>query len=383
MKIGVPKETAPGENRVALTPDGVKELVGKGLTVCVESHAGAAAHFPDDAYVQVGAAIVASRQDVITSSDAIVQVTGPLDSNPDSLTYQQGSILVSFLFPTSNPRSLEFLRGQKVTTFAMELVPRISRAQSMDALSSMSTIAGYKAALLAAESLPKFFPMLMTAAGTLPPARVLIIGAGVAGLQAIATCKRLGAIVEAFDVRPAVKEQIESLGGKFIGLSLLSEEAEDAGGYAKEVSGDTHSRELDLIASRLPHIDCLITTALVPGKQAPTLVTEKMVASMKPGSVIVDLAAMNGGNCESTVAGETVTSHGVTVIGRTDLVTSMAHDASKMYSKNISTFLGSLIQDGSFTLDREDEIVRGTLVTYDGEIVHDVVRLAVERGGKP
>lgn len=251
----------------------------------------------------------------------------------------------------------------------------------MDALSSMSTIAGYKAALLAAASLPRFFPMLMTAAGTLPPARVLVIGAGVAGLQAIATCKRLGAIVEAFDVRPAVKEQIESLGGKFVGLSLVSDEAEDAGGYAKEVTADTHAQEMDLIASRLPNVDVVITTALIPGKRAPVLITKEMLAHMRPGSVIVDLAAPNGGNCEATVPGETVFESGVTVIGRTDLLASMAADASRMYSRNIVAFLGVILGPEGLKLDLEDEIVRGTLVTHEGRIVHDVVRLAIEKGG--
>jgi NAD(P) transhydrogenase subunit alpha len=225
--------------------------------------------------------------------------------------------------------------------------------------------------------------MLMTAAGTLPPARVFVIGAGVAGLQAIATCRRLGAIVEAFDVRPAVKEQIESVGGKFVGMALLSEEAEDVGGYAKEVSGDTHSRELELIASRLPNVDCVITTALIPGKRAPVLITQKMVEHMRPGSVIVDLAAPAGGNCECTVPGEVTECNGVTVVGRTDLLATMAPDASRMYSKNVTAFLKVILKEGALNIDMEDEIVKGTLVTHEGKVVHDVTRLALERRGSP
>lgn len=376
MKIGVPKETAPGEARVALTPEGVKELVAKQLSVVVQTGAGAGAFYTDADYEAAGAEIVPDAY----AADLIVQVNGPSDASLQALPYRSGSVLVSFLFPSTNPQAVEALNKGTVTSFAMDLMPRITRAQSMDALSSMSTVAGYKAALLAAETLPKFFPMLMTASGTIPPARVLVIGAGVAGLQAIATSRRLGAIVEAFDVRPAVKEQIESLGAKFIGLSLLSEEAEDAGGYAKEVSGDTHTKELDLIASRLPNIDCVITTALIPGKKAPVLITRDMLAKMRAGSVIVDLAAPNGGNCEATIPGQTVVDENVTVIGRTDLLASMAHDASRMYSKNIATFLGSIIAEGALKIDLDDEVVKGTLVTHEGKTVHEVVRIANERG---
>lgn len=382
MKIGVPKETAPGESRVALTPDGVKEAIALGVEVVVESSAGLGALYSDEDYRAVGATIADSHAEVL-QADLVTKVAGPLDGGAEGEIKQMrpGAALVCFLFPTSNPAIVEELRNHNVMTFAMDLMPRISRAQSMDALSSMSTVAGYKAVLMAADALPKFFPMLMTAAGTLAPARMFVIGAGVAGLQAIATSKRLGAIVEAFDVRPAVKEQIESLGGKFVGMSLLTEEAEDSGGYAKEVSTDTHARELDLIASRLPNVDCVITTALIPGKRAPVLITKDMLSTMKPGSVIVDLAAPNGGNCEATEPGKTVVSNGVTVIGRTDLLTSMAHDASRMYSKNMTTFLGSIISEGQLKLDMEDEIIKGTLVTNEGRIVHEVTRLAIEKGG--
>ncbi|MBS1715194.1 MAG: Re/Si-specific NAD(P)(+) transhydrogenase subunit alpha [Armatimonadetes bacterium] len=383
MRIAVPKETAQGEKRVALTPDGVKELVGKGVEVTVEKGAGDAALYSDQDYETAGAKIAEDVGPVLAETDFVLKVTGPTDNAPNAEIdrIRMGAAYASFLFPTSNPTSVDKLRTAGLTTFAMDLMPRISRAQSMDVLSSMSTVAGYKAALLAADYLPKFFPMLMTAAGTLPPSRVFVIGAGVAGLQAIATSKRLGAIVEAFDVRPAVKEQIESLGGKFVGMNLLTEEAEDAGGYAKEVSSDTHAKELDLIASRLPNVDAVITTALIPGKPAPVLITNDMLKKMRPGSVVIDLAAPNGGNCESTVIGKVVVHEGVTIVGRTDLITSMAHDASRMYSKNMTTFLSLLIKDGALALDMEDEIVKGTMVTHEGKVVHEVTRLSLERGG--
>jgi len=379
MKIGVPKETSQGESRVAVTPDGVKELIGLGAAVIIESGAGERAFYSDEDYKHVGATIAPDHKALFAEADLIAAVAGPSDLEIGMM--KSGQSLVSFLWPMTNPGTVDKLKAQGVDAYAMDMIPRISRAQSMDALSSMSTIAGYKASLIAADALPKFFPMLMTAAGTLAPARAFIIGAGVAGLQAIATCKRLGAIVEAFDVRPAVKEQIESLGGKFVGLSVVSDETEDAGGYAKEVSQDTHSKELDLIASRLPNVDIVITTALIPGKPAPVLITSEMLGKMKPGSVIVDLASPNGGNCEATVPGQTVVKNGVTVIGRTDLITSMAHDASRMYSKNIATFLGLIIKEGNLNVDYEDEIVKGTLITHQGKIVHETVRLAVERGG--
>lgn len=373
MHIAVLKETAHEERRVALTPDGVKELIQAGHEVFIEPGAGAGSFVSDEVFAEAGAKVGLN----LAEADLVLKVLPPTDDEIRKL--KKGAVTVSFLNPLTSPSTVEALRGQGVTSFAMDLMPRISRAQSMDALSSMSTIAGYRAALLVASHLPKFFPMLMTAAGTLPPARVFIIGAGVAGLQAIATCRRLGAIVEAFDVRPAVKEQIESLGGKFVGMSLVTDEAEDLGGYAKEVSGDTHARELELIASRLPNVDAVITTALIPGKPAPVLITEAMVKTMRPGSVVVDLAAPAGGNCECTVSGQTVSAHDITVIGRTDLVASMASDASKMYSKNLLSFLGVILKDAALNLDREDEVVRGTLVTHEGTIVHDVTRIAVEK----
>lgn len=381
MIIGVPAESSPGEKRVALTPDGVKTLASKGLEVVVESGAGLGAWASDDEYAAAGAKIVSNA---IEAADLIVKVIGPEDGSPDSeaMRLKPGSTLIALLFPHTNVDTIAVLAQRNITAFAMDLMPRISRAQSMDALSSMSTIAGYQAALIAAERLPKFFPMLMTAAGTLPPARVLIIGAGVAGLQAIATCRRLGAMVEAFDVRPAVKEQIQSLGAKFIDLGLSAEEAEDAGGYAKEVSGTTHAKELEVIASRLPKCDVVITTALIPGRHAPTLITKEMVRLMQPGSIIIDLAAVNGGNCEATLPGQTTEYEGVTIFAPLDLPSKMAVHASRMYSKNITEFLGHLIPNKELVLDLSDEITHGTLVTHEGRITHEPTRLKLERSKK-
>jgi NAD(P) transhydrogenase subunit alpha len=375
MHIVVPKESAVEESRVALTSVGAKDIVALGHMLSIESGAGEGSFISDNAFETSGASIGSD----LATADILLKVLPPTEAEIAKL--KSGAITVSFLNPSSNPAIIEALRAKNITSFAIDMMPRISRAQSMDALSSMSTIAGYKAALLCASHLPKFFPMLMTAAGTMPAARVLVIGAGVAGLQAIATCRRLGAVVEAFDVRPAVKEQIESLGGKFVGLSLLSEEAEDVGGYAKEVTGDTHSRELELIASRLPNVDCVITTAVSPGKRAPTLITDQMIKQMRPGSVIVDLAAPSGGNCEFTVPGQITKAHDVTIIGSTDLLSTMASDATKMYSKNLISFLGTILKDGALNIDMEDEIIRGTLITYEGKIVHDVIRLSLERAG--
>lgn len=380
MKLGVPSETVEGERRVALTPDGVKTLKSKGFDVMIESGAGARAGFADDAYHQAGAEIVSGDR-VYEHADIVLKVQGPQDGSPLSEVnrLRSGSMIVSFLFPTTNLDTTRQLAARNVTAFAMDLVPRITRAQSMDALSSMSTVAGYQAALIAASLLPRFFPMLTTAAGTIPPAKVLVIGAGVAGLQAIAVCKRLGAIVEAFDVRAAVKEQVESLGARFVSMPHLTEDAEDASGYAKEVSSDTHVKELELIASRLPKNDVVITTALIPGKPAPVLITREMVKLMSPGSVIVDLAAPNGGNCEATVPGQTVLVDGVQIAGPTDILSTMAADASRMYSRNLVEFLSLLAPQGTLKLDMEDQILRETLVTHEGKVVHEPTRLALER----
>lgn len=374
-------ERTEGEKRVALTPDCAKTLLGKGFKVLVEMGAGERAGFVDSAYQDAGAEIAANSAAVNASADLILKVVGPMDGSPNSeaSSLREGSALIAFLFPASNMDTVHQLAERKVTSFAMDLIPRITRAQSMDALSSMSTIAGYKGALLAAENLPKFFPMFMTAAGTIPPAKVFIIGAGVAGLQAIATCKRLGAIVEAFDVRPAVKEQVESLGARFAEMPHVIDEAEDASGYAKEVSGDTHAKELEFIGGRMAKCDVVITTALIPGKRAPILITKEMVHKMARGSVIVDLAAPNGGNCESTVPGQNVVERGVTIVGSTSLLSDMATDASKMYSRNIMEFLLNLAPDGNMKLDLEDQIIHDTLVTHEGKVVHEPTRLRMER----
>jgi NAD(P) transhydrogenase subunit alpha len=384
LQVGVLAERIEGEKRVALTPDCAKTLLGKGFKVLVEMGAGERAGFADSAYQDAGAEIAPNGAAVNSSADLILKVLGPMDGSPNSeaSNLREGAALIAFLFPASNMDTVQQLAERKVTSFAMDLIPRITRAQSMDALSSMSTIAGYKGALLAAENLPKFFPMFMTAAGTIPPAKVFIIGAGVAGLQAIATCKRLGAIVEAFDVRPAVKEQVESLGARFAEMPHVIDEAEDASGYAKEVSGDTHAKELEFIGSRMAKCDVVITTALIPGKRAPILITKDMVHKMARGSVIVDLAAPNGGNCEATVPGQTVSENGVTIVGSTSLLSDMATDASKMYSRNIMEFLLNLAPGGTMNLNMEDQIIHETLVTHEGIVVHEPTRLRMEREAK-
>lgn len=374
-------ESIAEERRVALTPDGVKSIRAKGFEAIVQSGAGAPAGFSDAAYREAGAELIGTLGEVFRSSDIVLRVMGPTDeaASSEADLLRPGSALIGFLFPGVNPATVVTLKQRRVSAFAMELIPRITRAQSMDALSSMSTVAGYKGALLAAELLPKFFPMLMTAAGTLTAARVLVIGAGVAGLQAIATCKRLGAVVEAFDVRPAVKEQVESLGARFVEMHAQIDDAEDAGGYAKEVSGTSHTLELELIASRLPKNDVVIATALIPGKRAPILITREMVRHMRPGSVIIDLAAPNGGNCEATQPGQVVTADGVIIAGPTDLLSRMATDASRMYSRNVVELLLHLAPEGTLQLDMEDQIVKETLVTHDGRIVHEPTRLKLER----
>lgn len=374
---------SPSERRIALVPQGCKTLVNKGLTVSIESKAGENAGFSDESYSQAGASIETSRRPLFSSADCVLMVSGPSDedSEPDLLTnLKEGCVWISFLFPMSNPKTVKRLAEKRITSFAMDLVPRISRAQSMDALSSMSAVAGYKAALIAANAVQKFLPMMMTAAGTLPPARVFVIGAGVAGLQAIATCKRLGATVEAFDVRPAVKEQVESLGARFVGLGLTADELEDASGYAKEVSADTYAKELELIASILPRCDIVITTALIPGKPAPILLTKEMVKLMPKGSVIVDIAAPNGGNCELSIPGEVIQHEGITIVAPLNLPSEMATHSSIMYSKNITEFLLHFVRDGQFYFDLEDEITRSTMVTFEGKIMHEPTRLAMERG---
>ena len=372
MRVAVLKETRSAENRVALVPLGVKNLVKRGLTVTVQTGAGETSGVSDLMYREAGAEIAASAQETLEDAKLILVVNPP--SSNELAHLSEGSILVGFLDPLSDPDLVSRLIELKVTGISMELVPRITRAQSMDALSSQATVAGYKAVLLAANHLPKFLPMFTTAAGTIRPAKALILGAGVAGLQAIATARRLGAIVEAFDVRPAVKEQVESLGASF----LESEEevtAEGEGGYAKELTEDQHSKELELIGSALIDTDIVITTAQIPGRKAPVLITEDMVKTMKYGSVIVDLAAESGGNCELSEAGETVLAHGVQILGPSNLPTSIPVHSSQMYSKNIVTLISEFLgDDGQLQLDFENDVVGPSTVTHGGEVQNERVK---------
>jgi H+-translocating NAD(P) transhydrogenase subunit alpha len=360
MRVAVPRESAPGERRVALVPEAVGRLAPAGFEVAVERGAGDAAGFGDDAYAEAGAAVV-ERDALLDGVEAVLRVRAPSAEEVDALA--PGTVLIGFLEPLSDPGGIERLTRRGVVAFAVESIPRITRAQSMDALSSQATVAGYKAALLAADRLQKLFPLLMTAAGTVPPAKVLVLGAGVAGLQAIATARRLGAVVSAFDVRPAVQEQVESLGATFLDLGVRGEETE--GGYARELSSEEQSRQQAALEDRIPEFDAVITTALVPGRPAPTLIPAAAVARMRAGSVIVDVAAEAGGNCESTVPGEVVERDGVTVVGLTNLASLMAMDASRLYARNVSSLLQHLAPGGELTLDFEDEITAGACVTQE------------------
>ena len=376
MRVAVLKETRSTENRVALVPLGVKALVKRGLTVTVQSGAGETSGISDLIYQEAGAEIATNAQDTLKDAEVVLVVNPPPSNELDFLS--EGSILVGFLDPLSNSDLVSRLVELNVTGISMELVPRITRAQSMDALSSQATVAGYKAVLLAANHLPKFLPMFTTAAGTIRPAKALILGAGVAGLQAIATARRLGAIVEAFDVRPAVKEQVESLGASF----LESEEevtAEGEGGYAKELTEDQHHKELELIGDALADTDIVITTAQIPGREAPVLITEDMVKTMKYGSVIVDLASESGGNCELSKAGETVLAHGVQILGPSNLPTSIPVHSSQMYSKNIVTLISEFLgDDGELQLDFENDVVGPSTVTHGGEVRNERVQSAMQ-----
>jgi NAD(P) transhydrogenase subunit alpha len=365
MKIGVPKETAVNERRVALTPDVAGRLVKSGLSVLIERGAGEAASFGDEAYGAAGATIVATAADLFGQSDVVLKVQPP--SSDEVRLCREGAALIALFQPSAEREAVSQLAARKVTAFSLALLPRITRAQAMDVLSSQATVAGYKAVLLGAAATGRFLPMLVTAAGTLPPARVLVLGAGVAGLQAIATARRLGAVVSAFDVRPAVKEQVESLGAKFLEMQV-GEQAEGAGGYAKELSEETHRRELAFIAQSVKDADIVITTAAIPGKRAPVLITADAVRGMKPGSLIVDLAVETGGNCELTEPGVDAVQHGVTILGPLNLPSTLPAHASQMYARNISSFLALLVKDGALQLDFEDEIVRETCVTHAGEI---------------
>jgi len=379
MKVAVPKETRPGERRVALVVQGVQTLLKAGLSVTVEAGAGMAAGISDDEYKAAGATIAPDARETLRDAGIVLRVNPPSLSAPDELAdIAPGAILMSFLSPLTNLDLVRRLADSKVTAISMELVPRITRAQSMDALSSQATVAGYKAVLMAADHLPKFLPMFTTDAGTIRPGKALVLGAGVAGLQAIATARRLGAVVEAFDVRPAVREQVESLGAKFLEAEH-EVTAEGEGGYAKELSEEQHQRELDLIASAISATDIVITTAQIPGREAPLLITAEMVQSMRPGSVIVDLAAESGGNCALTKAGETVVAHGVQILGPANLPSSISVHASQMYSKNITTLLGEIIgEGGTLALDFENDVIGPATVTHGGEVKNERVRQALQ-----
>ena len=366
MKIGVPTELVAGERRVALTPDAVATLIKAKNEVLVETGAGNGAFFTDADYEKAGARILPTAAALCAAADLVVKFHKPTAAEVALL--REGSALIAFLYAATNQSLVAQLAARKITAFSMDAVPRISRAQSMDALSSQANVAGYKAVLIAAEQLPKFLPMMTTAAGTIRPAKVLVLGAGVAGLQAIATAKRLGAVVWAYDVRAAVKEQIESLGAKFLELEIGTKDAEGAGGYAKELSAEAKQKQQEQLGLKTREFDAVITTALIPGRPAPRLITKETVAGMRPGSVIVDLAAETGGNCELTEPGQTVVQHGVTICGPINLPATMPVHASQLYAKNVTELLKLLVtKEGTLNLDFNDEIVKGACVTHDGQ----------------
>jgi NAD(P) transhydrogenase subunit alpha len=364
MIVGVPKETAEGERRVALVPELVSKLTKAGLQIFVESRAGVSAGFPDTVYQQQGASL---DSNILSRVDIVLKVQPPTSSEIQSM--KEGALLIGFLAPYNQPEMIKALAARKTTAFAMELMPRITRAQSMDALSAMSTVSGYKAVLLAASRLQKFFPLLMTAAGTLTPARVFIIGAGVAGLQAIGTARRLGAVVEAYDTRPVVKEQVESLGGKFVELALETKDAQEKTGYAKAQTEEFYQKQQELMKKSVAGADVVITTALIPGKRAPVLITEDIVKAMQPGAIIVDLAAEQGGNCALTKPGQETIQHGVIILGPTSLPSTLPYHASQMYARTVTNYLMHLIRDGKVAMDLNDELTRGPLVTHQGEVL--------------
>jgi NAD(P) transhydrogenase subunit alpha len=384
MIIGISRETFPGEDRVALVPDAVSGLVALNSEIIVEPGAGTAAGFADTDYIEQGAQIAANRDEVFARADVILQVrtfgANPEAGRADLALTRSGQVIIGASDPLTAGPQLRELATTGATLFAMELIPRITRAQSMDILSSMATIAGYKAVLIAADALPRMFPLLMTAAGTLTPARVLIIGAGVAGLQAIATARRLGAVVQAYDVRPAVKEQIESLGAKFIELEIDAGDSEDAGGYAKAQDEAFYRRQREELAKVAGQNDVVVTTAAIPGQPSPLLITADAVRAMDRGSVIVDLASERGGNCELTRPGETVVEDGVQIMGPLNLPAAVPNHASQMYSHNISTFLRHLLGEEELQFDMEDEITRETLVMRDGQVVHPRIRESDSEG---
>ncbi len=386
ITLGILKETFEGELRTAMVPETAAKYLKMGFEVVFEEGAGNAAGFTDEDYSSKGAEVVKTRDEVFRHADIILQVRG-YGANPDSGKkdigkFRKGQITIGFFDPLSSPKLIQEFAKTGASAFAIELLPRITRAQSMDALSSQATIGGYKAVLIGAEHLSKMFPMLMTAAGTIAPAHVFVIGAGVAGLQAIATAKRLGGVVKAYDVRPVVKEQVESLGAKFVELELSTEKAEDKGGYAKAMDEEFYAKQREMMSGVLKESDIVITTAAVPGKKAPVLITDEMVNGMAPGSVIVDLAADSGGNCSLTKAGEIVEHKGVKIIGPRNLATSIPYHASQMYSRNLFSFVRSLVKEGKIDLNMEDEVIRDTMLTKDGEVVNPRVREALGLGSK-
>ena len=369
MIVSIPKETFPGEQRVALVPELVPKLTKAGLEVIVQCGAGESAGFFDAEYEGKGARL---EEEVFGKADILLKVQPPTIDEIDRMN--EDSFLISFLQPYTNTTAIKALVARRITAFSMEFMPRITRAQSMDALSAMSTVAGYKAVLIAASRLPKFFPLLMTAAGTVTPARVFVIGAGVAGLQAIGTARRLGAVVEAYDTRPAVKEQVESLGAKFAEMDLAAKDAEDKSGYAQAQSEEFYQKQQEMMFKYVAAADVVIPTALVPGQRAPILITEEMVRGMRPGSVIVDLAAEQGGNCALTEPGRDIVKHGVIIIGPMNLPSTVPFQGSEMYARTVTSYLVHLLKDGKPHLDLDDELTRGPLVTHRGEIVHEVIK---------
>jgi len=378
MIVGVPREIYPGERRVALVPAVIPNLTKAGLEIAIETNAGLEAGYPDPDYISKGAKIISDRAELFRAADIITQVlcygSNDRTGKADVPLFHRDQALIGFLRPLGSVDTIQEIAAKGVTSFSVELMPRTTRAQSMDALSSMATICGYKAVLIASDTLPKIFPMLTTAAGTITPARVLIIGVGVAGLQAIATARRLGAVVSAYDVRPAVKEQVQSLGGRFVELPIEAKDAQDERGYARAQGEDFYRRQRELLGKVVAESDVVITTAVIPGKAAPILVTREMVAGMAPGSVIVDLAAERGGNCELTQPGEKIDVNGVKIIGSLNLASTVPHHASQMYARNLTAFLLHLVKDGKLQLNIADEIVRDTLLTRSGEVVNSRLR---------
>lgn len=372
MIISVPKETAKDEQRVSLTPEVASQFVKDGMEVRVEKNAGLASNYLDESYEEVGAKIVNNSDEIYGEADLILKIQPPNEEEIEHI--KEGTVLVCLLWALSNKELVEDLKNRGITALGMEAIPRISRAQNMDVLSSMSSLSGYKAALMGADHLDRYMPMMMTAAGTIPPAKVLVLGAGVAGLQAIATAKRLGAVVEAFDIRPAVKEQVESLGAKFVEVPLEEADTETKGGYAKELSKDSQQRQREVIHEHAKKSDMIITTALIPGKPAPLLVTKEMVEDMKPGSIVVDMAAEQGGNCAETQPGEIINKNDVVIMGPLNIPSKMAFHASKLYAKNMQALLKLLIKEGEFNFDFEDEIIENTTITHKGEIISPMLK---------